>query len=141
MDTVQEPDLKQASRAKDTAEDIKEKGPAELLEWIQQKRPNLLDDDDDVKAFKKARISGEVFLTCAGENDCKLPPGTAVVLANLSRELAEEEAAGIKSKLLSFMSCTPRRQQANSVAEKRQQSEDVELSYSQSCKSLAPSIS
>jgi hypothetical protein len=87
----------------------------DLLAWIKDKRPDLLDDDDDVEAFKKARISGEVFLTCAGDkeffkNDCKLPPGTAVVLANLSRELAEEEAPGIKSKLLSFMSCTPRRQ-------------------------------
>ena len=31
----------------------------------------------------------------------------------------------MKSKLLSFMSCTPRRQQANSVTENRQQAGDV----------------
>jgi hypothetical protein len=146
MDTVQEPDLKQASRAKDTAEDIKEKGLAELLEWIQQKRPNPLDDDDVVKAFKKARISGRVFLRHAGDvgffkNECGLPIGVSEDLAYLVMEIEGVDTAGIKSKLLSFVPCTPRRQQANSVAGKRQQSEDVELSYSQSCKSLAPSIS
>jgi hypothetical protein len=80
----------------------------DLLAWIEDKRPALLDDDKSEK-LRNAEISGEVFLTCAGDkeffkSDCKLPPGTAVVLANLSRELAEEEAAGIKSKLLSFMS-------------------------------------
>jgi hypothetical protein len=116
----------------------------DLLAWIEDKRPDLLDDDESEK-LRKAKISGEVFLTCAGDreffkSDCQLPPGTAVVLANLSRELAEEEAAGIKGKLLSFMSCTPRRQQANNVTGNRQQAEDVELSFSQSGKSLAPSI-
>ena len=84
----------------------------DLLAWIKDKRPDLLDDEHSEK-LRKAEISGEVFLACAGDrelfkNGCKLPPGTAVVLANLSRELAEEEAAGIKGGLLSFMSCTPR---------------------------------
>lgn len=84
----------------------------DLLAWIEDKEPNLLDDDKSEK-LRKAEISGKVFLACAGDreffqNDCKLPPGPALMLANLSRELAEEE-----SKLLSFMSCAPHRQQAN----------------------------
>jgi hypothetical protein len=55
-------------------------------------------------------------------------------------ELIDREIAGMKSKLLSFMPCTPRRQQANNVTGNRQQAEDVEVSYSQSRKSLAPFI-
>ncbi|KIX08519.1 uncharacterized protein Z518_03175 [Rhinocladiella mackenziei CBS 650.93] len=72
----------------------------DLLAWIKDKRPDLLDNDGSEK-LRKAETSGEVFLACAGNrefyrNDCKLPLGTAAVLANLSRELAEEEAAGIQ---------------------------------------------
>ena len=84
----------------------------DLVGWIKEKRPHLL-NDDKIEKLRTAEITGEVFLDRDKEffkNKCKLPPGTAVVLANLSRELAEEEAAGIKSKLLSFVSCTPRRQ-------------------------------
>ena len=55
-------------------------------------------------------------------------------------ELMDRETAGMKSNLLSFMPCTPRRQQADNVTGNRQQAEDVELSYSQSRKSLAPFI-
>ena len=99
----------------------------DLVGWIKEKRPHLLDIDESEK-LRTAEISGKVFLACAGDkeffkNDCELPPGTAVVLANLSRELAKEG-----SKLLSFMSCTPRRQQANNVTGNRQQAEDVEMS-------------
>jgi len=60
------------------------------------------------------------------ENKCNLPIGASERLANLARELAGGETAGIKSKLLSFMSCTPRRQQANNVTGNRQR---TELSY------------
>jgi len=38
------------------------------------------------------------------------------------------ENAGIKSKLLSFIPCTPRRQQANNVTGNRQQAGDAEIS-------------
>jgi hypothetical protein len=135
MDPSPEHIPKQASHTKPAIEwDVDE-----LLEWIQQKRPNLL-TGDKLEIFKAAEISGEAFLTFAGDmqffkNECKLPVGTSVVLAKLATELSAI------SKSLSFIPCTPRRQQTNSVAGKGQQSEDVELSFSQSCKSFAPSIS
>jgi hypothetical protein len=58
--------------------------------------------------------------------------GQSVVLANLSRELAEKEAAGMKSKLLSFMPCTSCRQQANNLTGNRQQDRDTEMSNADS---------
>jgi hypothetical protein len=82
----------------------------ELLGWIQHKRPNLL-TGDKLEIFKAADISGEVFLTYAGDmhffkNECELPVGTSVVLANLAKEIAEGEAVGVKSTSLSFILCT-----------------------------------
>jgi len=76
----------------------------DLLAWIKDQRPNLLCNVKSEK-LRKADVTGEVFLSCAGdrdffENHCMLPPGTAVILAKLSEELAERETAGIKSKLL-----------------------------------------
>jgi hypothetical protein len=124
MDSFPEHTPKQAS--------YKEKATTEwnvddLVGWIKEKRPHLL-NDDKIEKLRKAEVSGDAFLACAGDkeffqNDCNLPPGPAAVLANLSRELAKED-----SKLLSFMSCTPRRQQANNVTGNRQQAEDVEMS-------------
>jgi hypothetical protein len=81
----------------------------DLVGWIKEKRPHLL-NDDQIEKLRTAEITGEVFLDRDVDreffkNDCKLPPGTAVVLANLAREFAEED-----SKLLSFMSCTPCKQ-------------------------------
>ena len=62
----------------------KEKAPIEwnvndLLAWIKGKRPDLLDDDKSEK-LRKAEISGEVFLACAGDkeffkNDASYLPG------------------------------------------------------------------
>ena len=49
------------------------------------------------------------------ENKCKLPIGTNERLAKLAREITGGETAGIKSKLLPFIPCTPRRQQANNL--------------------------
>ena len=84
-----------------------------MLKWIQQKQPELL-KDDDLKKLRAARISGPVFLIYAGDEEffqkkCNLPIGTSVMLAELAREIAGGETAGIKSKLLSFIPCTPRR--------------------------------
>ena len=72
----------------------------ELIEWIQQTEDGLLDEDECEK-LRTARVSGKAFLRCNGDrsffkNDCGLSPGTAVVLAYLSRELTKRE-----SKLLS----------------------------------------
>jgi len=135
----------QTSQAKPIIEGINELDADELLEWIQQERPKAL-KGDKVEKFKEADIDGATFLKHAGdvdffENKCNLPIGTSERLADLAKEIAGVETAGAKSKSLSFIPCTPRRQQTNSVAGKRQQSEDVELSFSQSCKSFAPSIS
>jgi hypothetical protein len=124
MDPFPEHTPKQAS--------YKEKATTEwnvddLVGWIKEKQPHLL-NDDKIEKLRTAEITGEVFLddnvdSKFFENKCKLSVGTAAVLANLSRELAKED-----SKLLSFMSCTPRRQQANNVTGNRQQAEDVEMS-------------
>jgi hypothetical protein len=127
------------------ADEINELDADELLEWIQQKRPKVL-KGDTLKKFKEAEIPGRAFLMLADnveffKNECNLPIGPSLVLADLAREIAGVETAGAKSKSLSFIPCTPRRQQTNSVAGKRQQSEDVEMSFSQSCKSFTPSIS
>jgi hypothetical protein len=111
MDSFPEHTPKQAS--------YKEKATTEwnvddLVGWIKEMRPHLL-NDDKIEKLRTAEITGEVFLDRDVDreffqNKCKLSVGTAVVLANLSRELAKEG-----SKLLSFMSCTPRRQQAEDV--------------------------
>jgi hypothetical protein len=114
----------QASHTKPTIEEIKEWDEDDLLEWIQQKRPKLL-KDDDLRKLKAARISGQVFLICASnvgffKNRCNLPIGTSYELADLAMEVAGgetagRETAGIKSKFLSFIPCTPRGRQANNL--------------------------
>jgi hypothetical protein len=93
----------QASHIKPTIEKIEKWNVDDLLEWIKQRQPDLL-EDDDLKKLKDARVSGQAFLISAGnveffEKRCKLPPGTSVILANLAREIAGGEIAGIKSKL------------------------------------------
>jgi len=106
MDSFPEHYPKQASHimpTKPTVEETKEWDDDELLRWIHQKRPKLLEDDHREK-LKTARISGEAFLECAGDigffqNACKLPPGTSVILAKLAREImVGEETAGMVLK-------------------------------------------
>jgi hypothetical protein len=84
----------------------------ELLKWIQRRRPGLL-RGDNLEKFKAAFIRGGFFVKQAGdvgffENKCKLPIGISGELADLAREIARGETVGIKSKLLSFISCTCR---------------------------------
>jgi hypothetical protein len=93
MDSVPEHNPKQASYKKTLAI---EWNVNDLLAWIKDKRPDLLDDDESEK-LRKAKISGEVFLDRDAdkeffEKNCKLPPGTAFLLAKLSRELAKEDS-------------------------------------------------
>ncbi|MBO0794274.1 MAG: hypothetical protein J2P36_25455 [Ktedonobacteraceae bacterium] len=110
----------------------KEKAPTEwnendLIEWIKNKQPLLL-NDDKIEKLRNAEVTGKAFLSSSARDkrffidDCGISPGTAVVLVDLSRELAEED-----SKLLSFISCTPRRRQANNVIGNRQQAKDVDM--------------
>src|SRR4051794_22833994 len=47
----------QASHTKPRIEEVKRWNEDDLLEWIQQKLPNLL-KDDDLKKLRAARISG-----------------------------------------------------------------------------------
>jgi hypothetical protein len=75
-----------------------------------QKLPKLLKGDDP-KKLKEGRIDGVIFLNHAGDmkyfrEECNLPIGTSEMLADLAKEIAGAETAGMKSKLLSFISCT-----------------------------------
>ena len=111
------------SQENPTTEQVKEWDADKLFQWIQQYRPNLL-KGDKIDKFKEAEISGLAFLMLADnvgffKNDCNLPAGPSLELARLARELAGRETAGI-----SFMSCTPLRQQANNVTGNRPQAED-----------------
>ena len=97
-----------------TAEEVERWNQHELLEWIQQKRPELL-EDDQLEKFKAARISGEIFLDLAGnpdtfERNLNLAFGVSRMLANLAAEIVGMETARMKSKLLSFIPYTLRRQ-------------------------------
>jgi len=125
-----------SSQAKPTVEQVNEWDVDKLLDWIKKQGLKEL-KDDQLKKLEQEGISGVVFLNHAGDvgffkRECGLTAGASDRLANLSRELAKED-----SKLLSFMSCTPRRHQTNSVTGNRQQAEDVEMSDTAS-KSILP---
>lgn len=95
MEPFPEHNSKQASRTEPKTEDINEWDVNQLLGWIQQKKTQLL-TPDDVEILRKARISGEVFVTRAGDTEffekrCKLPVGVAVELANLWRKVVEQK--------------------------------------------------
>jgi hypothetical protein len=73
-----------------TTREIKDWSVDKLLEWIKQKKPDLL-RDEDIERFKTERISGQTFLKYAGnmyffQNDCDLPTGTSSDLADLAKE-------------------------------------------------------
>jgi hypothetical protein len=91
-----------------TVEEVEGWNKDKLLKFIQQKRPHLLEDADDLFSFKAAKISGKFFLTLAGnmeffEKKCHMPVGPSGELAELAREIAEREAAIKQGKLLSFI--------------------------------------
>jgi hypothetical protein len=103
------------SEAKPTAEQVKRWDYITLLNWIKTNQPAIL-DNTNLKKFEDEQVAGDDFLDNAGnagyfKDVCKLPGGPSNKLAKLASKLAAagRESAGIKSKLLSFMSCTPRR--------------------------------
>ena len=103
------------SQAKPTAEQVKGWDHVTLLNWIRNNRPGIL-GDTNLKKFEDEQIAGDNFLGNAGntrffKDICNLPGGPSNKLAKLASKFAAagRESAGIKSKLLSFMSCTPRR--------------------------------
>jgi hypothetical protein len=65
-----------------------------LLLWIQDKKPELL-DDGVLETFKAARISGKAFLKYAGDvqffKECDLPMGTSSDLADLAHEIKKSK--------------------------------------------------
>jgi hypothetical protein len=91
-----------------TVEQMTDWDEGELLAWIQKKREKLLKDENKLEALKKAKITGEVFWTFAGneerfETKFNLHPSISVMLANLSREFKEGVTAGIKSMFTIFI--------------------------------------
>ena len=99
---------------KPTVEEVEEWDQHELLEWIQKKRPELL-EDDTLEILKAADISGATFLMQADNTEffqekCNLPFGVSWTLAHLAADIIGMETASMKSKLLSFIPYSPRRQ-------------------------------
>jgi hypothetical protein len=102
MDSFPEQNSKQASKAEPTIEEIKNWDADELLGWIERNRPKLL-KGDKLEKFKAEDISGDIFLDHAGDKkyfheECNLPGGTSERLANLAREMAGGETAGVVQK-------------------------------------------
>ena len=78
-------------------EEVKEWDNDELLKWIQQKRPKLLQVGENLERFKAAQISGRVFLMLADdvksfEKNCHLPFGPSVELVELARGFFFDES-------------------------------------------------
>ena len=61
-----------------------------VLRWIQQRDPNIL-EEDDLNNFRKARIAGRAFLAFSVEDfkACDLPLAVAVALNDLADEVKE----------------------------------------------------
>jgi hypothetical protein len=102
MDSYSEHNSEQASQAERTIEEIKNCDEDDLLKWIQKKHPKLL-KGDDLEKLKGERVDGVVFLNHAGDEkyfheQCNLASGTSERLANLAREIAGGETAGMVQK-------------------------------------------
>jgi hypothetical protein len=108
MGSFPEHSPKQSSQAEPTIGEIKWWDEDKLLEWIQQKRPNLL-TGEDVKKLKKEHISGLAFLLAADhmvetfENGCNLRIGASLELTNLAREIVGEKDPGIIHQPCTFV--------------------------------------
>ena len=107
MEPIPEHDSKQASQAEPTAEDINDWDNDKMFEWIKEKRGKVL-NNDKLEKLKNAKITGEVFLNYADDEDsfqsrCKLPLSISVMLANLSRPYVGWKTSGIKSKFTIFI--------------------------------------
>jgi hypothetical protein len=63
-----------------------------VLQWIRQRDPNIL-DEDDLDNFKKARIAGRAFLRFNIEffKNCNLPLAVAVALEDLAGEVINKK--------------------------------------------------
>jgi hypothetical protein len=102
MVTFQEHNPEEASQVEPTIEEIKKFDKNKLLEWIQRKRPGLL-EDDNLETFKKAFIRGNVFVKYGCdvgffEDGCHLPFGISCELVELAVEITGGETAGTVQK-------------------------------------------
>ena len=90
----------QASQAKPvanepTTQEMADWDDDKLLQWIQQKEPELL-EDENLEKFKAACISGKAFLKYAGNEEffrkkCNLPAGTSSDLSDLGEEIKKSK--------------------------------------------------
>jgi hypothetical protein len=102
MDSFPEHNSQQAGQAEPTIEEIKKWDEEDLLEWIKARHPKLL-KGGDLKKLKRSCVDGVVFLNHAGDEGyfhkrCGLADGTSERLANLAREMAGGETAGMVQK-------------------------------------------
>jgi hypothetical protein len=93
--------VKQASQATPTIEEVNNWDAEELLEWIKRHRPKLL-NGVKVEEFEAKIISGDVFLHHAGdveffEKKCNLPIGASERFAYLASEVIGKQNMSIKS--------------------------------------------
>jgi hypothetical protein len=107
MGTVQEPNLKQASPTKLTFAELNGWDAGNLLKWIHQERPGLL-EGDNLGKFESKFINKDVFVENAGEveffeNTCGLPYRISHSLAKLATEATGGKISGIKSKFTIFI--------------------------------------
>jgi len=74
-----------------TVEKMETWDKGEVLQWIQQRKPNLL-KGDNLKKFNKADITGSAFLLSSFEffKGCTLSPGASLVLNSLVDEVKKE---------------------------------------------------
>ena len=74
-----------------TAEAMEDWDREKVLKWIQDRKGNLLEDDDLVN-FRKARIAGTAFLDSNLEffnERCKLSPGASLGLMHLVNQVTK----------------------------------------------------
>ena len=94
MDSWLERNSKQASQAEPKIEEIETWDTCDLVNWIKQRAPKLL-QVDDIKKLKRERVDGVVFLKHGGDkeyfrNDCNLAGGTSERLADLAFETMQQ---------------------------------------------------
>ena|SRR5271170_5356460 len=74
-----------------TAEQMEDWSKEKVLQWIQQRHRNIL-EDDDLNNFNKARIGGRAFVLSSFDffnKNCGLSPGASLGLSGLVNEIKE----------------------------------------------------
>jgi hypothetical protein len=68
-----------------TVQEMKNSDAGRVLQWIQQRNPNILIKEDNLNNFKEACIADRAFLALSVEHfqTCGLPPGVGLALKKL----------------------------------------------------------